>query len=182
MSIVDEIWKDVVGFEGFYQVSNLGRVRSVDRVVFHPVYGDMRRKSRVLKSSLSTCGYLSLILCRDGVNFSKTVHSLVALAFIGDRLDGYQINHKDGDRFNNSLENLEYCTRLDNMRHAFAYGLMNTPKGEKQRSAKLKASDIPVIRQRLSEGHFQTAIARDYGVGQAVISSIKLGKTWSHVK
>jgi len=182
MSIVDEIWKDVLGFEGFYQVSNLGRVRSVDRVVVHPRYGDMRRKSRVLKPSLSTCGYLSLVLCRDGVDSSKTVHSLVALAFIGDRPNGYQINHKDGNRFNNSLENLEYCTRLDNMRHAFDLGLMNTPKGEKHRSAKLKVSDIPIIRQRLSEGHFQTAIARDYGVTQGIISAIKLGKNWKHVK
>ena len=120
-----EIWKDVVGYEGIYQVSNCGRVKSLAR--------NYRHNERVLKLNIKTNGYLQAHLCRDGKTKWFHVHRLVADAFI-PKIDGCTIiNHKDNDRQNNNVENLEWTTQKDNIQHAMKQGRMKWQKRDKMR-------------------------------------------------
>ena len=120
MSIQDastdaETWKPVVGWEGLYEVSNLGNVRSLDRVVASS-YGATRTvKGKILTQSNDRDGYLWVNL-KDGARRTrKSVHSLVMGAFVGERPKGMDIAHKNDDPFDNRLANLRYCTRSENM-------------------------------------------------------------------
>ncbi len=113
-----EKWRNVVGWEGLYAVSNLGRVRSLDRTL-----PDGRRLSgRFMKPQLSTPGYPMLHLCRGGKYTKRTIHSLVAEAFIGPRPDGMVVNHKDSNRINPAVWNLEYLTPSENVQHMHRSG------------------------------------------------------------
>ena len=186
MSIVDEIWKDVVGFEGYYQVSNLGRVRSLDRYVENSGIGkgSGRRfhKGQVLKARIARHGYYQITLHKPMVKTSFTIHLLVAPVFLGDRPKGFQVNHLDGNKLNNCVENLEYCSPKDNTHHAFRLGLCDTRIGDNHHGSKLAESDISVIRDRILQGHTHKAIAKDYGVCSATIGHIARGANWARVK
>jgi len=183
MNILDEIWRDIDGYEELYQVSNLGNVRSCDRWV-ECLSGRGRSyrqfySGKTKKLSLDTYGYQVVGLSKPNKQLLTTVHKLVAQAFLGDRPNGFQVNHIDGNKSNNSVGNLEYCSQKDNIRHAHAIGLIDRNKGEKCSYSKLKASDILIIKDRLANGHSQSSIAKDYGVVQQCISAIKIGRTWS---
>src|SRR5690625_7858572 len=118
-----ENWKPVVGYEGIYEVSSLGRVRSKDRKVWNGrVYYD--KKGRILKQSKTTTGYWKVELYKNRKKKSKKVHRLVAKSFI-PRVKGKElINHKDGDPLNNKVSNLEWCNQSENMKHAYEIGLI----------------------------------------------------------
>lgn len=160
-----EIWKPVVGFERFYDVSNLGRVRSA--------------RERILKSYVARNGYIKITL--QGIRSSKgfTVHSLVAAAFIGERPTGYHINHLDGDKTNNRADNLAYCTPEENELHASALGLK--ARGSRNGQSRLSESDVRDIKRRLKDGEQPTTIAADFGVRRATVYAIMEGKNWSHL-
>ena len=119
-----EIWKDVIGYEGIYQVSNLGRVKSLERDVYNPLHGTIRRKEKIKKQWLNQDGYLIAKLCIDGENKNIPVHILVAKAFLGnyDYSDGLEVNHKDLDRTNNHVDNLEWLTHRGNIDYSVARG------------------------------------------------------------
>ena len=104
-----EIWKDIEGYEGLYEVSSYGRVRSLGQFVNHNFGGNAYRKGRLLKPGLGSRGYLSVTLCKNGIRKIYTVHRLVAQAFIPNINNLPIINHKDEDRTNNSVDNLEWC-------------------------------------------------------------------------
>ena len=108
-----EIWKDVFGFEGLYQVSNLGKVRSLDMLVNYGI-GIGLRKGRVLKPKKNNGGYLQVVLCKEGKPTCFLVHRLVWEAFNGKIPEGMQINHIDEDKSNNRLENLNLMTPKEN--------------------------------------------------------------------
>ena len=120
-----EIWKDIPGFEGLYQASDCGRIRSVDgKCTYTERHGTRHWKSRIIKMKghASTGGY-RVTLWKDGKSQGWLVHRLVALAFLGIPKEGMTVNHIDGDRSNNRVENLEWLSRGDNIRHGFANGL-----------------------------------------------------------
>lgn len=102
-----EVWKDVVGYEGIYQVSSLGRIKSVN-------YYRKTNREQVRKPCKRKDGYLSIALSKDGKTITKTVHRIVATAFIPNPNNLEMINHKDEDRTNNSVDNLEWCSRSYN--------------------------------------------------------------------
>lgn len=104
-----EIWRPIVGYENLYEVSNTGRVRSLNYM--------RTGKVRELKPETNSGGYLYVRLCRDGKVKSRYVHQLVIEAFVGPRPEGYEINHINEDKRNNSVENLEYSTHRDNINH-----------------------------------------------------------------
>lgn len=114
---MEEIWKSVTDHEG-YEVSSLGRVRSVDRYVPGRIAGYRSLfRGRVLKTSIDKrTGYEKAILCCNGKPSTNYVHRLVARAFIGEAV-GKEVNHKDRNKLNNSVANLEWCSRLENSRH-----------------------------------------------------------------
>lgn len=112
-----EIWKDVEGFEGLYQVSNMGRVRSLDRVDLR----GRRLKGKVLVDRHNSRGYHMIALCRDGDVEYKSIHRLVAKAFLDNPDNLPEVNHKDENKANNAVSNLEWCTS----RYNVMYGTRN---------------------------------------------------------
>lgn len=105
----EEVWKPIVGYERLYEVSNTGKVRSLNY--------NHTGKIRELKPRADGGGYLLVSLCKDGKVKTHKVHSLVMAAFVGPRPEGYDVNHIDERKTNNSLKNLEYCTRRENNNH-----------------------------------------------------------------
>lgn len=114
-----EIWKPVVGYEGLYEVSNTGKVRSLERIT---TVG-RRGIGKELKQYLLPCGYLDVSLSNSGKIKHKRVHRLVADAFCENPDGKGEVNHKDGNKQNNSACNLEWCTNSENMIHAYQQGL-----------------------------------------------------------
>lgn len=107
----EEIWKDIEGYEGLYQVSNLGRVKSLDRYMRNKYGTYTLKKGRILKNSiLKSTGYPRVSLSREGNFVSKQVHRLVAKAFVPNPNNYLIINHKDENPLNPSADNLEWCT------------------------------------------------------------------------
>ena len=178
---MSEVWKDIPDFEGFYQVSNVGRVRSVDRVVTDKD-GIMRKhKGRVLKVHLNTSGYEQVGLY-NGNRYVKSVHRLVLETFKPHvNMKDLEVNHMDGDKLNNHLTNLEWVTGRDNILHAYDIGLTDN-RGERSPHAKLSKADVLEILQRLDTGELHRDIGLDYGVGQSCITKINIGLTWKSVK
>lgn len=125
-----EIWKWIYGYENMYQVSNFGRVRSVDRYVYCEVSPNKLQHiyGKVLKQGTNHKGYPIVYLSKDGKQKTITVHRLVALTFIENPLNLPQVNHIDGDKTNNQVDNLEWCNNSYNQIHAHKTGLF--PKYE----------------------------------------------------
>ena len=134
----NEIWKDVAGYEGFYQVSNKGNVRSVAR---KDSIG-RKRDGRILKPRYDKDGYLNVGLCKNGKSKTKNVHRLVAESFIPNPKGFLEINHKDESKSNNRVENLEWCTREHNMNHGTLI-----ERSSQARSKKVKAINIKTDRK-----------------------------------
>lgn len=110
-----EVWKPVKGFEGYYEVSDLGRVRSIDRVI----YDNVRKCNRLLKGRLlvqrdNGHGYKGVMFCKDHKLYNRYVHILVAETFLENPLNLPTVNHKDEDKENNTVANLEWCTQYYN--------------------------------------------------------------------
>lgn len=176
----EEVWKDVKGFEGVYQVSNLGKVRSLDREITKlNRYGDIQKfkfKGKELRFNDNGKGYLSVQLGRRNRRY---VHRLVARAFIDNPFELSSINHIDNDTKNNNVNNLEWVTQQENIQHKVRQG--RQLKGEEIPASKLKEDDVREIRKLLAAGISQSKIADMYGITQTTISDIKRGASWSHV-
>jgi hypothetical protein len=172
-----EEWRDVVGYEGWYEVSNLGRIRNIKR----------RNGSRVgliLRQNPNGDGYASLGLRKDGLSTTWRVHILVLAAFAGPTPDGYEANHCDGNKMNPRLDNFEYLTHTDNVRHAIAMGLHNPSRiGAANGGAKLDEVAVRAIRlDATTAGMSYSALAAKYHVGKSAIWRVVTGATWSHLQ
>lgn len=127
MNELKEIWKDIKGYEGLYQISNLGNVKALTRK--YNWRGTIRKTTeKILLPQLTWNGYFRVIFKN---NKKYRVHRLVAEAFILNPLNLSQVNHIDGNKQNNCVDNLEWCTRSENIKHAYKKGLIVAPKGEK---------------------------------------------------
>ena len=137
--MMEEIWKDIEGYEGTYQVSNLGRVRSLDRVVSRvmptgKVFNSHKVPGRMLKNNMSNIGYYVVNLHKDGKGHTMQVHRLVAQAFIPNPKNLPEVNHKDEDKLDNRVDNLEWCDSAYNTN----YGTSLQRKTEATRLAVLQ--------------------------------------------
>lgn len=112
--MAEEIWKDIKGYEGLYQVSNLGRVKSLDRVIIKNNGFTIHIKEKILQNSIDRKGYPIIGLCKMGKCKTKPIHRLVADAFIPNPENKPEIDHIDTDPTNNRVENLRWCTRQEN--------------------------------------------------------------------
>ena len=128
-----ENWKDIENYEGFYQVSNLGRVRSLERDIYYPNGTVHHLKEKILASNLDRHGYQYVNLYKNGEGKKMLVHRLVAMAFIPNPENNPQVNHKDENPLNNFVENLEWCTASYNTN----YGTRNERMIQNRRSYKL---------------------------------------------
>lgn len=117
---MEEVWKDVEGYEGLYQVSNLGRVKSLTHYITKENCKPREVKGKILTPFFDRPkGYLSVSLSKNNKIKLQRIHRLVAQAFIPNPDNLIQINHKDGNKTNNNVENLEWCSCKDNIRHAW---------------------------------------------------------------
>ena len=115
---MNEIWKDIPGYEGLYQVSNLGNVRSVDRYVSHKRLGRKFCKGHLMSTHINNAGYVTVNLCKGNAYKSFDVHRLVAIAFIEtDDIRCVEVNHIDENKQNNVVDNLEWVTKSQNNRY-----------------------------------------------------------------
>lgn len=165
LSLFDvEQWRPVVDYEHHYAISSHGRVMRIKA-------GKSTRVGKILKTSADGGNYLQVNLTVNGKYRMEKIHRLVCVAFIGERKPGMQINHKDGNKSNNRLDNLEYCTRLENMQHAARMGLL--PRGETNPRTRLSQEQVDEIRSIYAAGGItQTALAKRYGVGTQHISRL----------
>jgi len=117
---IQETWKDVIGFEGFYQVSNYGRVKSIDRtqtVTWNGKKVSKQLRGRIIAQSRQNGGYVIANLSANSRRREMTIHRMVAMAFIDNPQNLKEVNHKDGNKNNNTVWNLEWCDRSENLRH-----------------------------------------------------------------
>ena len=172
-SYANEIWKDIVGFEGEYQVSNCGRVRSVDRIGTHVNYKGktvkVPYKGRVLRPGDSR-GYLSVLLNSKPIK----VHRLVASTFIENPDNLPVVNHIDGNKKNNNVKNLEWVTQKQNIKHAKDHGLMPDKKSSISRYDIHKARMIYVPGKNSKTN--SNKLAEQYGVSRSYMYRILSGE------
>lgn len=149
----EEIWKDIIGYEGLYQVSSLGRVRSLDRYVKYSNGQIHLHKGKVLSLVKSNLGYLLVSLCCNGKYKSISVHRLVAQAFIENPDNLPEVNHRNEDKTDNRVENLEFCDRSYNNN----YG----SRKDKERDTKIKNGYWTGLRSDLSKKEYNKKYYQD---------------------
>lgn len=171
-----ETWKDIPEYEGSYQVSDLGRVKSLTREVVRTT-SVLTIPEKILKSPPGNHGYPVVNLCKNKKIKQRLVHTLVAEVFIGPCPEGQEVRHRDGVRTHCALSNLIYGTRLQNVQDAQEHG--THIKGSKVGNSKLVEEDVKEIRRRLAAGEGVTAIAKDYPVQYQQISAIRDGTRWA---
>ncbi len=163
--MIEEIWKDIKGYEGHYQASTLGKIRSL-------------KNNITLKPGACFGGYLKVSLSKENRVWNVKVHRIIALTFLPIKSSENIVNHINGDRLDNSISNLEWCTPSHNVINGFLRG--RDVKGSKNNFSKLtteQVEQIIALRNTLSK----TKIGIMFGVSRALIGMIHNGKVWKHV-
>lgn len=171
-----EKWKDIKGFESAYMVSNTGRIKSKDRTIESGRGWNVTRKSKVIKLSINKAtGYYMINLNCRGKKYPKLIHRLVAQAFIPNKLSKETVNHKDGNKLNNHVSNLEWATRSEQNIHASKMGLKKFT-GVNHSQHKLTESQVIEIRSRKIK-----PLGSEFGVSDMTISDILKRRSWKHL-
>lgn len=172
-----ESWEDVVGYKGYYKVSSLGRVKSLDRTITN-IRGVKRFiKGKLLKQSVNELGYLRVGLSRDCKMYTKYVHRVVSEAFIKNPRAKSYVNHKNSDRKDNRRVNLEWCTASENVLHSYTHG--SSKRAENHPKAVLSNVEVLEIDLLLKYNLTHVEIADMYDVKESVINSINRGRSWN---
>lgn len=176
---MNEVWLDIKGFEGYYQVSNFGNVKSLDRFEYYQREDSSSiskrfRKGRLLTPKIDRYGYQVVHLRKLGiVNIHTTIHRLVAEAFIDNPEIKPTVNHKDCNKINNNVENLEWATHSENTKHAFDNGLLKvTPVnsfGEKNVAFKMYPEVISEMFRLLDSGFSKKQVASKLGISERTV-------------
>lgn len=176
-----EKWIDIDEWVGYYQISNFGNVRSIDREIFNKGNGSIcKQKGKLLKPNITKFGYAYVGFFKSGEKKIKSVyiHKLVAKHFCDGYKVGLEVNHIDGIRNNNHYKNLEWVTRSENIRDS--YKRNGSRYGELGSNSKLNNKDIGVIASLYDFGVSQHIIAEAFGVSQATISNLIKNKTYKN--
>lgn len=185
---MEEIWKDVENYEGYYQVSNSGRVRSLSRMLDYrkSIHGDWFHqrihRGQLLRPVTRKDGYMRLFLRKKRKMKSKYVHRLVAEAFIPNPENKPQINHKNGIKADCKVGNLEWATSFENNLHALKTGLRMSTKGEAHPRAIINNFQARVIKKTNSKELGTNYLASIFGISPSTISCIRYGHSWKHLK
>lgn len=160
---MEEKWKPCLNYEN-YEISNLGNIKN--------------KNNKILKTHFCNSGYKKIVL-HNGKNKRKTytIHRLVMLTFKPNEIfEKATVNHKDGNKLNNNLDNLEWCTQKENLQHAFKIGLIKHNK-----TYKLKEEDIPKIKDLFDKLKNYTQVGKEFGISDNAVRKIIKGKTWTHI-
>lgn len=170
---MDEIWKPVYGYDGLYEVSSTGDVRSVDRIATHQMGGPLKLRGKKLSVHVNPKGYCTYALCRHGKLKTFAAHTLVLEAFVGPRPEGQEACHLDGNRQNPRLDNLRWDTRVENQRDRLVHG--TDIRGEKHPKCKLTEEQVQSIR---NDSRPIRVIGPEYGIHPATVTIIKKRRNW----
>ena len=182
---MQETWKDIKGYEGLYQVSNLGKIKSLKKEVnfYSGLYKEVKKrkyKERIINLKKTNRGYTNITLYKNGIRKHFNVHRLVADTFILNPNNLSEVNHKDGNKENNSINNLEWVTNMENMQHAIRNNLTRKVHGEEVGGVKLTERDVLQICELLKSGTDSLAqIGKKYNVSKHCIFDIKRKKSWA---
>ena len=183
-----EVWKDIIGYETFYQVSNFGNVRSLDRIVNKPNGVSYMRKGKICKQSKSNLGYMTVGFTVNNVKVNKYVHRLVAETFITNWFNHPQVNHVDCDKTNNRMYNLEWCTNSENHIHATKNGLNKLHlhrvaySGEKSGRSLLTKEQVLEIKQKYIPYKYSAKkLSKEYDVSESCITHILNNTSWKEI-
>lgn len=174
---MQEIWKPIPGFEGLYEVSNMGQVRSLDRIIPDKTHGTRKLAGKVLKQTQDKQGRRYVVLSKHSNTLKKRVHLIVAEVFIGPRVTGIEVCHNDGNSGNNRADNLRYDTHHSNMQDMVQHG--NSQRGEKCYHATTKEKQVHEIRKLRASGMMYKDIAATLGVGYYSVAKICAGSRWN---
>jgi len=172
-----ENWRDIESFEGAYEVSDTGKIRSLERIVRNGPKSERTLPAIVVAPYIRPQGYATVRLGLGGSKTSLYVHRIVAGAFLGKGEAGQEVCHRNGDKADNRVGNLYWGTRLENMADRERLG--EAARGEQHGHAKLSEAQVLAIRR---DERFQYLIAAEYGVSRRLVGMIKAGKVWKHVK
>jgi|26BtaG_2_1085354.scaffolds.fasta_scaffold18218_3 hypothetical protein len=171
-----EEWRPVVGYEGYYEVSDMGRVRSIDRVISRCDGTKEERRGKILSQFKDRYGYLGVSLNKNGKSKTFTTHRLVCESFLGSPVENSnQVNHMDGIKDNNRLSNLEWCTAEENTKHAIDFGIRGTGNYRGQVLAYDLNGDLKYVLKGSSD-------MRAKGFSPSGVSSCLSGKLRTHNK
>ena len=173
MELEQERWKDVPTMEGYYQVSNLGRVRSKDRIVRHNCGGDKKVKGQMLSRSKNGNGYYYVHLYKEGNRKMFLVHRMVLLAFVGECPPNMEVRHLNSVPTDNRLQNLAYGTHSEN-----TIDTINLGRNSRQ---KFNPTIVKEIRQKSASGMSNKALAAEYKTSVEAISKIKRHVTYAWI-
>lgn len=177
---MSEVWQPVVGYDGFYEVSDAGRVRSIDRVFIRADGQREGRRGRVLTPTPAGSGYPSVTL---RLGRRRTIHILVCEAFHGARpTPSHEVAHFDGDKTNNCADNLRWATHSENVGDSHRLGTFRLPPGEggeRNGFARLTWPVVDAIRAQWTDGSTQAALAIRHGVSKTQVHNIVRGKQWN---
>jgi len=168
-----EIWKDICEYEGAYQVSNFGRIKSLKRFY---------KPKESIKKPHYKGGYLYMMLHKNNIKKDYPLHRLVLSAFKG--FCNSQINHKDGNKQNNHVDNLEWCTASENLKHAYRLKLRKPTRGESHPMHKLSESNVKLIRKLHKEScldYTPKYLANVFNCTPSNIRYILSKKSWKYV-
>lgn len=165
----DEVWKPIKGFEGLYEISKFGIVKSLKRKIY-------------LSSGINNQGYDLVTLQKNGYKKTMSIHRLVAQAFIPNPEKKPQVNHKNGIKIDNWVGNLEWNTSKENVNHSYFNGLGIGKRGEDSHLSKLTKIEVLKIRKLYNSGdYFQKELAEMFNVSRTNISLIINNKRWNYV-
>lgn len=172
-----EQWRDIPEFDGAYEVSSLGRVRSKERRVKNS-RNDTEKvwREKLLTGTVHTNGYLTVMMRRNGKNYRRFIHRLVLQAFVGPAPKGHECRHLNGVRSDNRLSNLVWGTKKQNIADKRLHGTQLS--GEDCPASKLRHTQVVAIKWAIAAGVPQAKIARHFGVSSATINDIHRRRTW----
>lgn len=179
----NELWKPIKGFEGLYEISNFGRVKSLSRKRNKRGGGFYWDKEKILKDHPTGTNYRFVALCKEGKYKHYQVHRLVAIHFIDNPENKEQVNHLDGSRDNNHVDNLEWCTRAENYHHADSIGRIKDDRnrGENNGLSIMNEKKVLVIRKRREKGDSYKELSNEFNCSIGCIQGIVSRATWKHI-
>jgi hypothetical protein len=174
-----EIFKDIPGWEGKYQVSNIGRIKSLPRMVVACTGKVYNRKERILKQTTNEDGYKVVYLSKEGKDYTLGVHRAIALAFIANPENKPMVNHINANRADNWVDNLEWCTNAENIQHSFNLGISDN-KGDKHPRRVLTMEMVRAIREELANGKTPQQVADIVGTKRRNVYAVRDRQNWNY--